>query len=83
MQSAEAGFLLGPWAAAHLVRVEDALSRWVTADVPVGQAHGAPADLVQAMRYAVLDGGKRLRPLLVLGACESVQGNAAAAFPGA
>jgi farnesyl diphosphate synthase len=80
MQSADAGFLLGPWAAARLVRVEDALSRWVTADVPVGQAHGAPADLVQAMRYAVLDGGKRLRPLLVLGACESVQGNAAAAL---
>jgi hypothetical protein len=49
--------------------------------LPQGRmAAGAPADLVQAMRYAVLDGGKRLRPLLVLGACESVQGNAAAAL---
>jgi len=28
------------------------------------------------MRYAVLDGGKRLRPLLVLAACEAVQGEA-------
>jgi farnesyl diphosphate synthase len=32
------------------------------------------------MRYAVLDGGKRLRPLLVLAACEAVQGNAEAAL---
>ncbi len=32
------------------------------------------------MRYAVLDGGKRLRPLLVLGASEAVHGNAQAAL---
>src|SRR4051812_50033065 len=32
------------------------------------------------MRYAVLDGGKRLRPLLVLGAAESVGGNPEAAL---
>ena len=32
------------------------------------------------MRYAVLDGGKRLRPLLVLAACEAVRGNDAAAL---
>src|SRR3989441_13172872 len=32
------------------------------------------------MRYAVLDGGKRLRPLLVLAACEAVNGNAEAAL---
>ncbi|QTD47428.1 polyprenyl synthetase family protein [Ottowia testudinis] len=32
------------------------------------------------MRYAVLDGGKRLRPLLVLAAAEAVQGNAEAAL---
>lgn len=32
------------------------------------------------MRYAVLDGGKRLRPLLVMAACEAVNGNAAAAL---
>jgi len=33
---------------------------------------GQPAELVEAMGYAVLDGGKRLRPLLVnggLGGC--------------
>jgi farnesyl diphosphate synthase len=32
----------------------------------------APAGLGEAMRYAVLDGGKRLRPLLVLAAAEAV-----------
>ena len=40
----------------------------------------APAQLGEAMRYAVLDGGKRLRPLLVLGACEAVAGNPDAAL---
>ena len=47
----------------HLGRVEDALSRWVGIE--------APAGLGEAMRYAVLDGGKRLRPLLVLAAYEA------------
>ncbi len=32
------------------------------------------------MRYAVLDGGKRLRPLLVMAACEAVDGSPAAAL---
>nr|WP_235823594.1 farnesyl diphosphate synthase [Azohydromonas sediminis] len=52
--------------------VEQALSRWVPAD--------APAGLGAAMRYAVLDGGKRLRPLLVLAASEAVGGRPAAAL---
>jgi farnesyl diphosphate synthase len=52
--------------------VEDALSAWVPQD--------APAGLGDAMRYAVLDGGKRLRPLLVIAACEAVQGHAGAAL---
>jgi farnesyl diphosphate synthase len=34
----------------------------------------APAGLGEAMRYAVLDGGKRLRPLLVWAAAEAVDG---------
>ncbi len=70
-----APFNLPVWSAAQLDRVEKALDRWVTADAPVGLDHGAPAALVAAMRYAVLDGGKRLRPLLVLAACEAVKGN--------
>jgi farnesyl diphosphate synthase len=32
------------------------------------------------MRYGVLDGGKRLRPLLVLAACDAVGGHAVAAL---
>lgn len=71
---------LRAWSAAGLALVERALERWVTVDPPEGMDHGAPAALVQAMRYAVLDGGKRLRPLLVLAACESVQGHAGAAL---
>ena len=60
------------WVQAELVRVEQALSLWVSAD--------APAGLGQAMRYGVLDGGKRLRPLLVRAACEAVDGDAQAAL---
>ena len=40
----------------------------------------APAGLGAAMRYGVLDGGKRLRPLLVLAAAQSVQGQREAAL---
>ncbi len=63
---------LAQWSGPHLERVEAALSRWVGVDAPVL--------LGDAMRYAVLDGGKRLRPLLVLAASEAVGGNAAAAL---
>jgi farnesyl diphosphate synthase len=69
-------FPLNDWSAQRLAAVEQALSRWVAgpADAP------APAGLGDAMRYAVLDGGKRLRPLLVLAACEAVNGNVQAAL---
>ena len=60
------------WAAHHLIAVEAALDTWVPAH--------APAGLGEAMRYGVLDGGKRLRPLLVLAACEAVAGQPAAAM---
>jgi farnesyl diphosphate synthase len=73
-------FNLSQWTATQLGRVEQALSAWVTADAPVGLDHGAPAALVEAMRYAVLDGGKRLRPLLVLASCDAVGGNPHAAL---
>ncbi|HXC41624.1 MAG TPA: farnesyl diphosphate synthase [Burkholderiales bacterium] len=67
-----ATFDLQAWSAQRLDRVERALSDWVVAD--------APAGLGDAMRYAVLDGGKRLRPLLVLAASEAVDGNEEAAL---
>ena len=52
------------WMPTQLDRLEAALSDWVPAH--------APAELGTAMRYAVLDGGKRLRPLLVLAARHAV-----------
>ncbi len=64
--AAAADFDLGGWSRLQLARVEDALSRWVSSD--------APASLGESMRYAVLDGGKRLRPLLVLAASDAVGG---------
>jgi farnesyl diphosphate synthase len=67
-----AAFDLGRWSAHHLARVECALDRWVRGSAPASVGHGATAELLEAMRYAVLDGGKRLRPLLVLAAFESV-----------
>jgi farnesyl diphosphate synthase len=69
-------FSLNSWIARQLGCIEPALSRWVAA--PAGSL--APADLVEAMRYAVLDGGKRLRPLLVLAACEAAGGDMRAAL---
>ncbi|MBU1359411.1 MAG: polyprenyl synthetase family protein [Gammaproteobacteria bacterium] len=59
---------LSAWSQPLLARVEDALSAWVGTDAPV--------QLGDAMRYAVLDGGKRLRPLLVFAASEAVCGQA-------
>ena len=66
------GFDLRVWSSLRLAEVEAALSHWVAED--------APERLSDAMRYAVLDGGKRLRPLLVLAACEAVRGNPEAAL---
>lgn len=63
------------WTTDQLQRVEQALQGWV--------GEGAPDGLREAMRYAVLDGGKRLRPLLVLAASEAVQGLPEAALRGA
>ncbi|MBP9904402.1 MAG: polyprenyl synthetase family protein [Rhodoferax sp.] len=60
------------WMAQQLALVETALSDWVSAASTADTDHRAPADLVAAMRYAVLDGGKRLRPLLVLAAYQAV-----------
>jgi farnesyl diphosphate synthase len=60
------------WTRSAQDEVEAALQAWVPADVPAG--------LGQAMRYGVLDGGKRLRPLLVLAACEATAGRRAAAL---
>ena len=60
------------WTLAAQRAVETALEAWVPID--------APSSLGVAMRYGVLDGGKRLRPLLVLAASEAVHGLAEGAL---
>ncbi len=72
----QSNFVLADWSEQQLGQIEQALTRWVACpnDAP------APARLGDAMRYAVLDGGKRLRPLLVMAACEAVNGNPQAAL---
>jgi farnesyl diphosphate synthase len=60
------------WMNRELAQVESALDRWVPGTGPAG--------LGMAMRYGVLDGGKRVRPLLVLAACEAVHGQREAAM---
>ena len=60
------------WVRAEVDAVEAALQAWVPED--------APAGLGIAMRYGVLDGGKRLRPLLVLAAAQAVHGHRDAAM---
>jgi farnesyl diphosphate synthase len=54
------------WTRQQFDAVEAALDRWVPGD--------APASLGLAMRYGVLDGGKRVRPLLVMAAAQAVGG---------
>ena len=60
------------WVRAEVDAVEAALQAWVP--------ENAPAGLGVAMRYGVLDGGKRLRPLLVLAATQAVHGHSEAAM---
>jgi farnesyl diphosphate synthase len=60
------------WSLAELDAVEAALDHFVPAD--------APAGLGEAMRYGVLEGGKRLRALLVLAAAHAVRGEREAAL---
>jgi geranylgeranyl diphosphate synthase, type II len=56
---------LDAWLASRRERVEQALDRYF----PPGG--GVPPTLTNAMRYSLLAGGKRLRPMLVLGAAEA------------
>ncbi|HXV18720.1 MAG TPA: polyprenyl synthetase family protein, partial [Candidatus Omnitrophota bacterium] len=66
-----------PYLKKKRARIERALSSYL----PPKTEH--PARLHEAMRYAVLNGGKRLRPILVLAACEAVGGDIRDAMPAA
>ena len=76
-------FNLNHWSAQQLDQIEQALSRWVAPSSGAFSPESSSSGLIglsQAMRYAVLDGGKRLRPLLLLAASEAVNGNPHAAL---
>jgi geranylgeranyl diphosphate synthase type II len=57
--------------------VDEALEKYL----PPGDE--LPSSLHKAMRYSVFAGGKRVRPILVLAACEAAGGNAEDALPAA
>ncbi len=59
---------------AYLARVESALAACM-------DRCAAPEPLLGAMRYSLLAGGKRLRPVMLLGACEMGGGGTESALP--
>jgi geranylgeranyl pyrophosphate synthase len=71
-------FDLQRYLAANRERVDAALERYL----PPATEEGA-GDLAAAMRHAVLGGGKRLRPVTVVAACEAAGGSWERALPGA
>ncbi len=67
-----AGFPVDQYLRGVAARVEPRLA--ALADARAGKG---PARLIEAMRHALLGGGKRLRPALVLASCEAHGGDAA------
>jgi geranylgeranyl diphosphate synthase type II len=66
---------------AYLETHRKAVDHWLDRHLPPETER--PAALHKAMRYAVLAGGKRLRPILCLAACEAVGGRDDLALPAA
>ena len=69
-----AGFILERYLEDRAALVERELNRLVAVK------DGPACRLFEAMRYSLLAGGKRLRPILALAACEAVGGNFEAAL---
>jgi geranylgeranyl diphosphate synthase type II len=69
------------WRTKTAARVETALEKALSKQEQ--EAHGRAAKLHEAMRYTLLSGGKRLRPLLALAAAEAVGGRQREALPAA
>jgi geranylgeranyl diphosphate synthase, type II len=59
----------------HAVKVEQELDRVIPISWDI------PETLREAMRYSLMAGGKRLRPILVIAAAEALGGEAASAMP--
>jgi geranylgeranyl pyrophosphate synthase len=64
--------MLAAWLDSRRRAVEAALERYVPAPGTGPEARRAPAIIAEAMRYSLLAGGKRFRPLLALAAAEAV-----------
>lgn len=62
---------------AHQARVDAALDIYLPADDTL------PGSLHKAMRYSVFAGGKRIRPILMMAACEAVGGDVERVLPAA
>src|SRR5690606_738650 len=65
------------WYKRTVAAVDEYLRERLAAD------HGVPASLAEAMRYAVFGPGKRMRPVLVMAACEAAGGDPRTALPAA
>lgn len=70
-------FDLNSYLAARLALVDRAL------DQALPGAAGVPSQLLEGMRYSVFAGGKRIRPVLMMAACEAVGGSAEQVLPAA
>lgn len=66
---------LDEYIAERVARIDAELDRYL----PAGER--LPASLHQAMRYSVFAGGKRIRPLLLIAACEAVGGTMTSVLP--
>lgn len=63
----------------YIAAMSDSLSQELENILPA--AWTVPENLQQAMKYSLMAGGKRLRPLLVIAACEALGGRREAALP--
>ncbi|MBT2290687.1 polyprenyl synthetase family protein [Paenibacillus albidus] len=63
----------------YIASVGELVSRELKATLPAGWE--VPLNLREAMSYSLMAGGKRLRPLFVVAACEALGGRREAALP--
>ena len=75
MSSSE--FQLKPYLQERIQLVEAALDRFLP------KSDTLPSSLHDSMRYSVFAGGKRIRPILMMAACEAVGGNPQQVLPAA
>ena len=67
----------------HLGELADSVEKELFSATEKENLTGVPGRLGESMRYALTNGGKRVRPVLVLAACEAIGGRADSAMPAA